>query len=492
MPGLNETQSHGNETQTQGQGLPSPPGEAEGGPEHRPPSIPRPCNTQSTRHAGKEGEREGRREQGREGRREEEEGGRREEEDGGRRGKEGGGLNEPEEEKDRCCFRGGRGALVLLLRSLSLALYSASVPGQGARRGGVTGDRHSPPQGEERADRTNVTRYKRETERKRKQEKISWAPEDEPGVAQGPRELRPHLDVLSHHPECRAIASPRPQLRLNPQGEETVAPSHTWPCATPPVPCHRPPGHGTGQGPPIIRRRDGCLAEGDGDIGMTGPGLLSPLGTEGMQDAPPGCAGSCRQFIAAGNANKPGRAPLPSAVPSSSALPWGHLVPARGQAGHPPCPRWHRRTGSNGDSWTRAGAVPTHRSCPGHPAAAGWDRAQDPSLAPAPGAGFSADTKQPFPTHSKASFEGSPFFHPTFFPPRSHSMGLGACGIFSAQTHSAVWASRYPWVWWLPWLPEHLCGPEPPKQGSDGCKPPPTPPAPPILPRGAAPLLGRR
>lgn len=202
MPGLNETQSHGNETQTQGQGLPSPPGEAEGGPEHRPPSIPRPCNTRSTRHAGKEGEREGRREQGREGRREEEEGGRREEEEGGRRGKEGGGLNEPEEEKDRCCFRGGRGALVLLLRSLSLALYSASVPGQGARRGGVTGDRHSPPQGEERADRTNVTRYKRETERKRKQEKISWAPEDEPGVAQGPRELRPL---------GRAVTSPRVQ-----------------------------------------------------------------------------------------------------------------------------------------------------------------------------------------------------------------------------------------------------------------------------------------
>lgn len=134
VPGLNETRSHGNEAQTQGQGLPNPPGEAEGGPEHRPPSIPRPCNTRSTRHAGKEGERGGRREQGREGRREEKEGGRREKEEGVRRGKEGGGLNEPEEEKDRCCFGGGRGALVLLLRSLSLALYSASVPGQGARR----------------------------------------------------------------------------------------------------------------------------------------------------------------------------------------------------------------------------------------------------------------------------------------------------------------------------------------------------------------------
>lgn len=56
------------------------------------------------------------------------------------------------------------------MRSLSLALYSASVPGQGARRVGVTGDRHSPPQGEERADRTNVTRYKRETEREKTKE----------------------------------------------------------------------------------------------------------------------------------------------------------------------------------------------------------------------------------------------------------------------------------------------------------------------------------
>lgn len=192
-----------------------------------------------------------------------------------------------------------------------------------------------------------------------------------------------------------------------------------------------------------------------------------------MQDAPPGCAASCRQFLAAGNANKPGRAPLPSAVPSSSTLPRGHLVPARGQAGHPPCPRWHRRTGSNGDSWTWAGAVPARCSCPGHPAAVGWDRAQhrtqDPSPAPAPGAGFSADTERPFPTRSKASFQGSPFFHPTFSPPRSCSMGLGACRIFSLQhpapTPGAVWASRYPWVWWLPWLLEHLCGPEPPKTG---------------------------
>lgn len=44
-------------------------------------------------------------------------------------------MNKPEKEEDRCWFRGGRGALVLLLRSLSLALYSASVPGQGVQGG---------------------------------------------------------------------------------------------------------------------------------------------------------------------------------------------------------------------------------------------------------------------------------------------------------------------------------------------------------------------
>lgn len=38
-------------------------------------------------------------------------------------------MNKPEE-KDRCWFR-GRGTVVLFLRSLSLALYSASVPGWG-------------------------------------------------------------------------------------------------------------------------------------------------------------------------------------------------------------------------------------------------------------------------------------------------------------------------------------------------------------------------
>lgn len=85
--------------------------------------------------------------------------------------KEGGGMNEPE--KDRCWLRGGRGTLVLLLSSLSLALYSASIPGQGVQGGWeVTEDRHSPPQREEGANRTNVTRYNRGGERKRKGEKI--------------------------------------------------------------------------------------------------------------------------------------------------------------------------------------------------------------------------------------------------------------------------------------------------------------------------------
>lgn len=89
----------------------------------------------------------------------------------GRRGKDGGGMNKPE--KDRCWFRGGRGTLMLLLSSLSLALYSASIPGQGVQGGWeVTEDRHSPPQREEGADRTNVTRYNSRAERERKEEKI--------------------------------------------------------------------------------------------------------------------------------------------------------------------------------------------------------------------------------------------------------------------------------------------------------------------------------
>ena len=89
--------------------------------------------------------------------------------EGWRTRKEQGGMNEPEKEKDRCWFREGRGALVLLLRSLSLALYSASVPGQGVQGGWeVTGDRHGHPWGEEGADRTNVTRYNRERERENK------------------------------------------------------------------------------------------------------------------------------------------------------------------------------------------------------------------------------------------------------------------------------------------------------------------------------------
>lgn len=88
-----------------------------------------------------------------------------------RRGKEGGGLNEPEEEKDRCCFRGGRGALVLLLRSLSLALYSASVPGQGARRVGGHRGQTQPPtgRGEGRQDKCHkIQKGDRERENKRK------------------------------------------------------------------------------------------------------------------------------------------------------------------------------------------------------------------------------------------------------------------------------------------------------------------------------------
>lgn len=86
----------------------------------------------------------------------------------GRREREGGGMNEPE--KDRCWLRGGRGTLVLLLSSLSLALYSASIPGQGVQGGWeVTEDRHSPPQREEGADRTNVTRYNTGGEREKEE-----------------------------------------------------------------------------------------------------------------------------------------------------------------------------------------------------------------------------------------------------------------------------------------------------------------------------------
>lgn len=81
-------------------------------------------------------------------------------------------MNEPE--KDRCWFRGGRGTLMLLLSSLSLALYSASIPGQGVQGGWeVTEDRHSHPQREEGADRTSVTRYDRERERER-EKKIKY------------------------------------------------------------------------------------------------------------------------------------------------------------------------------------------------------------------------------------------------------------------------------------------------------------------------------
>lgn len=88
----------------------------------------------------------------------------------GRRGKEGGGMNKPE--KDRCWFRGGRGTLVLLLSSLSLALYSASIPGQGVQGGWeVTEDRHSPPQREGRGTQDKcheIQQREREREKKRK------------------------------------------------------------------------------------------------------------------------------------------------------------------------------------------------------------------------------------------------------------------------------------------------------------------------------------
>lgn len=84
--------------------------------------------------------------------------------------KEGGGMNKPE--KDRCWFRGGRGTLVLLLSSLSLALYSASVPGKGVQGGcEVTQDRHSPPWGEE-GTRQDKCHKIQQGDRERKQEKI--------------------------------------------------------------------------------------------------------------------------------------------------------------------------------------------------------------------------------------------------------------------------------------------------------------------------------
>lgn len=108
------------------------------------------------RHKGRkrdEGEGRRREKEKEEGRRRKEGGERLNEKDGGARteDKEGGGMNKPEE-KDRCWFREGRGALVLLLRSLSLALYSASIPGRGVQGGWeVTCDRHSPPWGEEGA-----------------------------------------------------------------------------------------------------------------------------------------------------------------------------------------------------------------------------------------------------------------------------------------------------------------------------------------------------
>lgn len=107
-------------------------------------------------------------------------------------------MNKPE--KDRCLFRGGRGTLVLLLRFLSLALYSTSVPGHGVQVGGRSQRTDTVTHGEkEGADRTNVTRYNRDTEREKTRKNISWAPTHEPGVAWCPRELRPCLELLSHH-----------------------------------------------------------------------------------------------------------------------------------------------------------------------------------------------------------------------------------------------------------------------------------------------------
>lgn len=103
-------------------------------------------------------------------------------------------MNKPEEEKDRCWFRGGRGALVLLLRSLSLALYSASIPGQGARSVGGHRDTHG-PHGERKGQTGQMSRDTTGRQRERKQEMISRAPRDEPEVAWGPRELKPYLEL---------------------------------------------------------------------------------------------------------------------------------------------------------------------------------------------------------------------------------------------------------------------------------------------------------
>lgn len=63
---------------------------------------------------------------------------------------------------------GGFGALVEV-PELGVVLCQRTRTGC-KEGGGVTGDRHSPPRGEERADRTNVTRYKRETEREKTRE----------------------------------------------------------------------------------------------------------------------------------------------------------------------------------------------------------------------------------------------------------------------------------------------------------------------------------
>lgn len=128
-----------------------------------------------------------------------------------RKRKEGGGMNKPEEEKDRCWFRGGRGALVLLLRSLSLALYSASIPGQGARSVGGHRDTHTDPMGRGRG-RQDKCHEIQQGDRERKEEMISQAPRDEPEVAWGPRELKPYLELPSHHPNCQehCFTSPLP------------------------------------------------------------------------------------------------------------------------------------------------------------------------------------------------------------------------------------------------------------------------------------------
>lgn len=76
-------------------------------------------------------------------------------------------MNKPE--KDRCWLRGGRGTLVLLLSSLSLALYSASIPGRGVQGGWeVTEDRQSPPErGRGRQDKCHEIQHGgRERERR--------------------------------------------------------------------------------------------------------------------------------------------------------------------------------------------------------------------------------------------------------------------------------------------------------------------------------------